>query len=65
MNYRSQQKYHTFHPSVEKAKLNASEAYVTLDEKFFINSCSAKCEWLQDKTTHPGASGRNRLLGIK
>ena len=51
MFYRSQQKYLTFHTSVENAKLNAGDAYVTLDEKFFINSCSAKCEWLED----PGA----------
>lgn len=49
VNFRSQPKYLTFHPSFEKAKLNASDAYVTLDEKFFINSCSAKCEWLHDK----------------
>jgi hypothetical protein len=48
VNYRSQPKYLTFNPSVENAELNASDAYVTLDEKFFINSCSAKCEWLQD-----------------
>jgi len=49
VNYRSQPKYLTFHPSVENAKLNARDANVTLDEKFFINSCSAKCEWLQVK----------------
>jgi len=49
VNYHSQPKYLTFHPSVENAKLNASDAYVTLVEKFFMNSCSAKCEWLQDK----------------